>query len=199
MADTLASRSPLYAYSDAFASLAPAVTLTEEPFVTMVTLWADPEGSDRAVAEQLLGLALPATPSTAVSADGLTLIWMGPEEWLLASEDETPSELAGRLKRALSGNGTAVVDVSAQRTTIRLSGSHARDVLAKGCSLDLRPTRFRSGAAAQTTLALSEAVIIPLGDSGTDFRVLVRAAFAHYLAQWLIDAGGEYVTAHSAW
>jgi heterotetrameric sarcosine oxidase gamma subunit len=40
-----------------------------------------------------------------------------------------------------------VVDVSAQRTTLRLRGEHARDLLAGGCSLDLHPrvfgTRYR--------------------------------------------------------
>ncbi|MFF2109181.1 sarcosine oxidase subunit gamma, partial [Rhodococcus koreensis] len=31
-----------------------------------------------------------------------------------------------------------------------------------------------------------------LDDTGTDYRILVRASFARYLADWLIDAAEEY-------
>jgi sarcosine oxidase, subunit gamma len=82
--------------------------------------------------------------------------------------------------------------VSAQRTTIRLSGPDARDVLAKGCSLDLHPTVFRKGTAAQTMLGQAGVVLIALDDAGTDYRILVRSSFARYLADWLIDAAEEF-------
>jgi sarcosine oxidase subunit gamma len=35
-------------------------------------------------------------------------------------------------------------------------------------------------------------VLIPLADNGTDYRILVRSSFARYLAEWLVDAAGEY-------
>ena len=75
---------------------------------------------------------------------------------------------------------------------MRLRGEHARDVLAKGCSLDLHPTVFGPGAAAQTMLGLAAVVLIPLNDTGTDYRILVRSSFARYLADWLIDAAEEF-------
>ena len=85
-----------------------------------------------------------------------------------------------------------LIDVSAQRTTLRLGGSHARDVLAKGCSLDLHPAVFSAGTAAQTTLGLAGVILIALDDAGLDYRILVRASFARYLADWLIDAAEEF-------
>ena len=68
----------------------------------------------------------------------------------------------------------------------------SRDVLAKGCSLDLHPSVFGPGAAAQTTLGLAAVVLIPLDDNGTDYRILVRSSFAGYLADWLLDAAEEF-------
>ena len=96
------------------------------------------------------------------------------------------------MREAVIEHGGAAIDVSAQRTTVRLRGEHARDVLAKGCSLDLHPSVFRPGAAAQTMLGQAAVVLIPLADNGTDYRILVRSSFAGYLAEWLIDAAEEF-------
>ena len=82
--------------------------------------------------------------------------------------------------------------MSAQRTTLRLRGDHTRDVLAKGCSIDLHPTVFGPGAAVQTMLGQAAVVLIPLSDNGTDYCILVRSSFAGYLAEWLIDAAQEF-------
>ncbi|PBC49169.1 sarcosine oxidase subunit gamma, partial [Rhodococcus sp. ACS1] len=70
----------------------------------------------------------------------------------------------------------------------------ARDILAKGCSIDLHPTVFRPGTAVQTMLGLAGVILTALDDTGTDYRILVRASFARYLAAWLIDAAEEYGT-----
>ena len=65
----------------------------------------------------------------------------------------------GKRSRPLGG---AVVDVSAQRIGVRLSGSRARDVLAKGCSIDLHPRVFVRGSAVQTTVGLAGVILLAL-------------------------------------
>ncbi len=91
------------------------------------------------------------------------MIWFGPEEWLVTSDRSWPARSWSRsCARRSVEHGGAAVDVSAQRTTLRLRGAHARDVLAKGCSLDLHPTVFGPGAAAQTMLGQAAVVLIPL-------------------------------------
>jgi sarcosine oxidase, subunit gamma len=191
MAETLTATSPLEGWSEKFAVLPRTVQLCEEPFVAMVDLRADPDGPAAARASAILGLELPTTPSTCVSNDSLTAIWMGPDEWLITAGTRSAATLEAELRAAVGEDGAAI-DVSAQRTTLRLSGPDARDLLAKGCSLDLHPTVFRKGAAAQTMLGLAGVVLIALDDAGTDFRILVRSSFARYLAEWLIDAAEEF-------
>lgn len=192
MAETLTATSPLQGWSEKFAYLAPTVTLKEEPFVAMVDLWVDPDGPAASQASAILGLDLPTTPSTYVSNDTLTVIWMGPEEWLITAGARSAAALEAALRAAVGEHGGAAIDVSAQRTTLRLSGPDAREVLAKGCSLDLHPRVFTKGTAAQTMLGLAGVVLIALDDAGTDYRILVRASFARYLADWLIDAAEEF-------
>jgi sarcosine oxidase subunit gamma len=193
MADTLARRSPLQEWASRFSSLPDSTQLAEEPFITMVDLWVDPSSAGAASAAEVLGIGvLPTAASTVTGGQAVDAIWFGPQEWLVTSTDRGGEDLEARLREAVTDHGGAAVDVSAQRTSLRLRGAHARDVLAKGCSLDLHPTVFGVGVAAQTMLAQAAVVLIPLNDNGSDYRILVRSSFAGYLAEWLIDAAGEF-------
>jgi sarcosine oxidase subunit gamma len=193
MADTLTRRSPLKGWESRFAVLPASTNISEEPFVAMVDLWVEPTGPGVTACAEVLGVpALPTTPSTSVEGPDANVIWFGPQEWLVTSTSQAAEALEAQLREVTTEHGGAAVDVSAQRTTVRLCGAHARDVLAKGCSLDLHPAVFGPGAAAQTMLGLAAVVLIPLDDKGTDYRILVRSSFAGYLADWLIDAAEEF-------
>jgi sarcosine oxidase subunit gamma len=193
MAETLTRRSPLQGYESRLATLPESARVTEEPYVAMVDLWLDPASEAAAAATDVLGLpALPSTPSTVTTAGDTSAIWFGPEEWLVCSTECSGEVLEAALQQVIAENGGAAVDVSAQRTTLRLQGGDARNVLAKGCSLDLHSSALRTGMAAQTMLGLAAVVLIPLHDNGTDYRILVRSSFARYLAEWLTDAAEEF-------
>jgi sarcosine oxidase subunit gamma len=193
MADTMTRRSPLQGYETRFHALPASATIDDGSFVAMVDLWVDPAGPGAGAVAEVLGVdALPTTASTTVSGAWGTVIWFGPEEWLVTSQTRDGEEIEAALREAMSAHGGAAVDVSAPRTTLRLHGAHARDVIAKGCSLDLHPTVFGPGAAAQTVLGQAGVVVMPLIDNGTDYRIIVRSSFARYLADWLIDAAEEF-------
>lgn len=188
-ADALAPTGPLHGWSERFAALPDGVQIVAEPFVAMADLRLDPAESAAVAAH--LGVPLPTTPNTWVQGDTTTVIWLGPDEWLVTSPFTTPEDLEAGLRAAVHGAGS-VIDVSAQRTTLSLRGEHVRDVLATGCSLDLHPRVFGAGSAAQTTVGLAGVVLLALDGTGTRFQVLVRSSFARYLATWLLDATSEY-------
>lgn len=192
MADSLTRLSPLAGFAQRFAQLPESVGVQEEPFVAMVDLWVDAAGPGAASAAAVLGVPLPTTASTTSVGPDATAIWFGPNEWLVTSTGVAAEALESQLRDAVSGHGGAAVDVSAQRTTLRLRGNHARDVLATGCSIDLHPRVFAQGAAVQTMLGQAAVVLIPLSDNGTDYRILVRSSFARHLAEWLIDGAEEF-------
>lgn len=178
MAEPLTRRSPLQGFASRFAATPSTARISEEPFVSMVDVWVNPSG-DAAV-------------RTAAGADA-SVIWFGPQEVLVTSTVRVGEELEAALRDVVTELGGAAVDVSAQRTTLRLTGARARDVLAKGCSLDLHPAAFGLGVTAQTMLGQAAVVLIALAEDGTDYRILVRSSFAGHLADWLLDASGEYV------
>src|SRR5689334_14903228 len=122
MVDTMERISPLQ-----FAQLPAGIV--EEPFVTMVELRVDPSGPGAAAAAGVLGVDLPTAASTYTKSADTTVIWLGPEEWLVTGTALAGPELESRLRDALAPHGGTAVDVSAQRTTLRMRGPHTRDVL----------------------------------------------------------------------
>jgi sarcosine oxidase subunit gamma len=114
---------------------------------------------------------------------------------LLVAPPGEQAELQGAVRDALApfqdaGPGT-VVNVSAHRTTIDVRGPLARDLLAKGCSLDLHPSVLTPDRCAQVLLARAPVLLLPHAD-GAGLRLLVRSSFAGYVADWLLDACVEY-------
>ena len=162
-----------------------------EPYVATVDVRGDSAVSGP------LGVELPTVPNTWVPTGSGCAVWLGPDEWLLTSTVEAPEDLESRVRAAVVPLGGSAADVSAQRITLRLTGERVRDVLARGCAIDLHPRVFGRGMSAQTTLGLAGVVLLALSEAGDDYLVLVRSSFAGYLADWLLDAALEF-TVHSA-
>lgn len=196
MGDILYRAHPLEAWKAGLSELDSAVdglVVEAESGVAAVDLRIDPAGPGaEAVGRTLgaLGVALPVEPNTWThTADGQS-IWLGPDEWLVTSADHLPHEFENELGRVVSPYDGAAVDVSAQRTSIRLRGARARELLTFGCSLDLRPSMFPAGSSAQTLVGQAGVLILALGEE--DLRLFVRPSFAGYLAEWLLDAAEEF-------
>jgi len=184
-------RSPLGATVDGEHPVATGagVELVEIPFQVQLNLRGDPADVLLAAVAAHTGVHPPTTPNrwhAAASRDGaLAVTWLGPNEWLLTGTGD-PTAHAASLADAVRAAGGTVVDVSAHRTVLVVRGPGARDLLASGCSVDLHPRIFDVGHAAQTQLARVDVIIRRAGVD--DYHVLVRASFARYLADWLIDA-----------
>ena len=89
-----------------------------------------------------------------------------------------------------AGQCYSLVDVTGGQVLLRLGGSHVREVLAKGCTLDLHPRAFKAGQCAQTTLAKTSMLIALIDDAPT-FDIIVRRSFAEYAALWLQHSGAR--------
>ena len=144
-----------------------------------------------AAAGGVLACRLPVSPNTVQTAGDLTVLWLGPDEWLVLTPPGAEAAIIARLREALAGIRAAVTDVSGNLARLLLAGNHARDVLAKGCSLDLHPRRFQPGQCAQT-LILRCGIILHQIDDRPSYDLLPRRSFAEYLWMWLSDAMAEY-------
>jgi sarcosine oxidase, subunit gamma len=132
-----------------------------------------------------LGVGLPVMPNTVATNGQRSALWLGPDEWLIVDEGRPASE--ADVRAAFVPEWGSVVDVSANRVIFEVEGPAARELLARGCSLDLHPRVFGPGQCAQTLLARA-AVIVWQTDAAPTYRILVRASFADHITRWLADA-----------
>ena len=123
------------------------------------------DGAFQAGVEKAVGARLPITPNTVARAGERAIVWMGPDEWLVVSSPGSREDVADTLEEALSGLHVAVNDISSGQTLIRLRGPRARDLLSKGCPLDLHPRVFGPGECAQSHIGKSNALIIQVDDA----------------------------------
>jgi sarcosine oxidase, subunit gamma len=149
--------------------------------LTQVSLRLDPALAARAP------FALPTTPNTWTASDGREVLWLGPDEWLVVADPGAAPAVVAALDGALDSLHHSVVDVSANRTIVELSGDGRADLLAHGCALDLHPRAWRAGMCAQTLLARVP-VLLQERDAAT--RVFVRPSYAAHLAAWFGATAG---------
>ncbi len=155
-----------------------------------INLRGDPDNTKFVSAvEQLLGQSLPVAPNT-VSVGTHRAFWLGPDEWLVVTAAGQATTTTERLHEATSEFHAAVNNISGGQIAMRLQGSAARAVLAKGCTLDLHPSVFPVGACAQSGLAKA-GVLLGLLDDAPTFMIVVRRSFSDYLSRWLANAGGD--------
>lgn len=116
----------------------------------MITLRAD-----------LAACAGPISGATGVSIPGqrqvvgqgaVHMAWMAPDELLVMTPLEQTSGMVDVLNQALSAEHHLVADVSDARALFRIAGPGAREVLAKGAPVDLKPTAFAPGQIRRTRL-----------------------------------------------
>lgn len=167
------------------------IRIAEEPFLTQVNVRIDPEGPTRERVEQGIGLAMPLRPNHVAGDEERAALWLGPDEWLVVGSDGQAAWVLETVRTAMADEPGSVVDVSANRTTLRLSGPMAREVLEKVCSVDLHPRVFRAGHGVQTLLGKSQAIVWQVCDEPS-YRLMVRCSFADYLADLLLDAMTEF-------
>jgi sarcosine oxidase, subunit gamma len=166
------------------------VALELEAPVAAVDLRLDPAGPGPAAVAEVAGGPLPAQPDTWTVLVAGQALRLGPDEWLLTSTAARPEDWEFGLDEAAAPFGGAAVDVSAQRTTVRVRGASARRLLASGCAIDLRPGSFPRGRCAQTLLGQAGVVLVALADD--DLQLFVRPSFAGYVVDWLVDAAQEF-------
>jgi len=137
---------------------------------------------------KLTKLKLPKGPKR-VAAKGLTLIGTAPDQWLAVAEDAS-RQILDKLAKQLARHA-AITEQSDSKAVIRISGPRAREVMAKGCSLDLHPRVFKPGSAATTPIALIDCQLWQV-DEAPSYDLAVPSSFAESFWSWLTASAAEF-------
>lgn len=144
-------------------------------------------GRERAVAERL---GLDPTPGLASAVRDGTALWLAPGTWLMVAERTGGDALCRSLRERLD-DLAAIADQSHGRVVLRLFGARARDVLAKGCRLDLHPRAFAPGGCAQTIVA-QIGVLLHQVDERPTYDLYVASSYALDFLEWLTASAAEF-------
>ena len=133
------------------------------------------------------GVTLPAFGRVDAGVSCLSLC-VRPGRWLLLTPPAAPGAAAADWQRHCAGAGAAV-DLSSGLAAGYLEGPAMRDVLARGCRLDLDPDVFPAGHAAATIVAQVSIILAALGPG---LLLLTPATTAMHLNEWLESAARAF-------
>ena len=168
------------------AATKPGVTLSELTGLTLLDLRGNPATPEFITSvETALGCALPLAPNTSERGPHCDILWLGPDEWLLVGSQAKPISAILPVERGF------LTDVSHGRAALRLAGPRTRDLLAKGCGLDLHVRAFLPGHCAQTALA-HVGVLLHLPRAGDEFDLYFARSYAQHVWHWLTTAAAEF-------
>lgn len=147
------------------------------------------EAELQAAIRNAFGLDLPA-PQRAATSAATTAIWIQPGMWMLSAPGHAEGAMA-RLVKEATGDAASIVDQTHGKTVLTLSGARARDVMAKGCRLDLHPRAFKPGHSAVTQVAHIGCMLRQIDDTPS-YEMLVPSSFAETFFGWLTHSAAEY-------
>ncbi len=164
------------------------VWASEIPLLAYISLRGD--AGDAAFVEKVvsvIGMPLPVAPCTFAASNGVTALWMSPDEWMIVCRRERLSELTSGLKSILQGIRSQVADNSGGYTQVSLQGRNALDVLQHASVYDF--AALQPGRVVGTTFGKSS-VYAYRADNG--FRLIMRRSFADYIWRYLVRAAAPY-------
>jgi heterotetrameric sarcosine oxidase gamma subunit len=171
----------------------PGISIAERHPLSTVQVAARAE-EGKAVRDALaaaLGVAPDPATNRTTTRGGTTILWTGPERWLVVEPERAGRDLDTLLRAALAATSAAVTDLGNGRTTLRIAGPRSRDLLAKGSAIDFHPRAFPVGACAQGLLGHVGALFHAV-DETPRFDLHVARSYARTIWEWLVESAAEY-------
>lgn len=155
--------------------------------VNVLRLW-HPQAPLIAGLGQTFGVSWPIEPNT-VARGSVDVLWTGPAEWTLVGGDDR--DVATRVQEVCGDGLYHLARIGCGRIVIDVDGSGARDLLAKGCSLDLHPRMFTTERCAQTLFAQLPVLLYQQsrgGESTSCFRLVTDVSYNDWIRSWIARA-----------
>ncbi|MEL6265410.1 MAG: sarcosine oxidase subunit gamma family protein [Pseudomonadota bacterium] len=163
------------------------LAIRRDDTAAMVTLKADlADPAVAAAVTQVTGAAMPG-PLAVTRAGETAVVWMAPDELMILGPEGSAGATVAALEAALPS--ALALDMSDARTLFAIEGPAARDTLAKGVPVDLRPAVFTPGTARRTHMGQVAIGVWLDPEGGERFGLVCFRSLAAYVAEWLAEAG----------
>ena len=118
-----------------------------------------------------------------------TALPLSPGQWLAVFHDKNGLDMDS-LVSELADIGYASQQ-SDSRVCIRVSGANARDLMTRGCRLDLHPDATGEGFCAQSQMAQIGVLLHQISDEPT-YDLYVYSGFARSFWHWLTETAEQF-------
>jgi sarcosine oxidase subunit gamma len=111
------------------------------------------------------------------------ILWSGPSNWLLIS---TKKDIISSIQKICDDKNFAVTDLSHSRAIIELKGSNSKEVLKKGCPINLN--EFKVNNCANSIFHGITITIDMISNDPETFRIFALRSFGESLHHSITDA-----------
>ena len=111
------------------------------------------------------------------------ILWSGPSNWLLIS---TKKDILSSIQKICDDKNFAVTDLSHSRAIIELKGSNSKEVLKKGCPINLN--EFKVNNCANSIVHGITITIDMISNDPETFRIFALRSFGESLHHSITDA-----------
>ena len=115
------------------------------------------------------------------------ILWNAPKTWLIISNKENIIEI---IKGKCSEENFAITDISHSRAVIQIKGAQAREVLKKGCPLNIN--EFKVNNCAGSVFHGITIVVDCVKDNPDTFNLLTLRSFGESFYYHITDAALEF-------
>ena len=136
---------------------------------------------------QIDGLEFPLQSSKVNSNKDTRIIWNAPGTWLIVSSKENISEI---IKEKCDNENFAITDISHSRAIIQIKGTLAREVLKKGCPINLN--NFEKNTSAGTVFHGITIVVDLINTNPDSFNLMCLRSFGETFYHHITDAALEF-------
>ena len=136
---------------------------------------------------QIEGLGFPIENSKVERNKETRILWSAPRTWFIISKKEN---IINNIKEKCTDENFAITDISHSRTVIQIKGLQAREILKKGCPLNIN--EFKTNNCAGTVFH-GISIVVDLIDNNPDtFNLLTLRSFGESFYHHITDAALEY-------
>jgi len=136
---------------------------------------------------QIEGLGFPIENSKIESNKETRILWSAPRTWFIISKKEN---IINNIKEKCTDENFAITDISHSRAVIQIKGLQAREILKKGCPLNIN--EFKTNNCAGTVFH-GISIVVDLIDNNPDtFNLLTLRSFGESFYHHITDAALEF-------
>ena len=136
---------------------------------------------------QIEGLGFSMENSKVESNKETRILWSAPRTWLIISKKEN---IINNIKEKCTDENFAITDISHSRAVIQIKGLQAREILKKGCPLNIN--EFKTNNCAGTVFH-GISIVVDLIDNNPDtFNLLTLRSFGESFYHHITDAALEF-------